>query len=413
MKIFVWKSTNTPLKKSYSPEIQNDLRTSTKYSTVLQVMSCIGIDIGEKSKAALPSTIAMRLIGVFVAFLFHLSTIDYLFMSYRNLALHWEDYQVVISLLLSNTCSLALWHVMHSRKKSLKILIRRMKSMSDGLYVISTLEKSMLDLAIFFGLFVLPITFSVISAYLMVTHDPYAYQAFYTYGYKITNVTTSFYLYLFLKILSTCLLDPIFVSCVTFVYCVLCRRSCRLLSEYRKKLVQLLKSPNEPSNESLSKLTHDYSKICRILEKLQCSFSLPTFLMTIIDSMSSFTLLASALLYTPGEYTGPVIAENVYIFVTSSWLLVATIACAARIPIEMNKIRNCFQMMQEKALIAQQSLDGLNVRLLQSLKDRPVIVLSGCEIIYFTRVTILSALGTLFTYGLLIIQLKGDSKTSK
>lgn len=410
MIIFISNSSSMPSMKLYSEGNHRDMRSSNNYSTILNIMSYTGIDLfGQPGTRS--STTATRVIGIFVAVLLHLSSVDYLIMSYINLGHHWEEYQVVLSLMLSNTISLALWHILHYRRKSLKILIERMRSISDGVYVISSFEKSVVDLAVVFSLFILPITYSIVSTYLMIANDPYAYHAFYTYGLEERNVTTSVYGYFFAKVLSTSLLDPIFVSCVTFVYCLLCHRSWRLLSEYRKRLVKLLKSRNEPSTESLHRMVSDYGRICHVLGKLQCIFSLPTFLMTIVDSMSSFTILASALLYSPEEYTGPVIAENVFIFVTSAWLLMATISCAARIPIEMVKVRNCFQRLQEKVLVLNNHrADKSNVRLLQYLKERPLIVLSGCEIIYFTRVTILSALGTLFTYGLLIIQLKGESK---
>ncbi|GFU05883.1 uncharacterized protein NPIL_273781 [Nephila pilipes] len=384
-----------------------DLRSSSSYGMILRVLSCTGINLFEE-QAKKSRDFAFRIFGMCFTLFLHLSSIDYWIMSYFNLKSNWHEYQVVLSLVFSNNASLLLWHVLYRKRRYLRILLEKMEAICDSHLVVSLFEKTLINCIILFGIFIVPLTYSSISVYLMNQNDTSDYYSFFTYGRKVSNFTTCLNAYLFTKSLMTSLLEPIFTSCVTFIYCLLCYRSCRLLVEFRKRIVNLLSSGSKPSREVLKQLIVDYGRLCRVLERLQCVFSLPSFLLTIVDVMSSFTILASSLLYTPEEITGPMIAENAFTLMTSAMLIIALIAFAAQIPVTMSTIRMCLQKIQEKRVVTecQGTLEDSRFRLLQILKERPLVILSGCDIIYFTRITIVTVLGTLLTYGLLIIQLK-------
>ncbi|GFV97315.1 uncharacterized protein TNCV_2038251 [Trichonephila clavipes] len=383
-----------------------DLRSSSSYGMILRVLSSTGINLFEEREKKFRE-LAFRIFGICFAVLLHVSSIDYWIMSYFNLKSNWHEYQVVLSLVFSNSTSLLLWHVLYCRRRYLRILLEKMEAVCDSHLVVTLFEKTLINFIILLGIFIVPLTYSAISVYLMNQDHTSNYYTFFTYGHK-DNFTTFMNAYLFTKSLITNLLDPIFTSCVTFIYCLLCYRSCRLLVQFRKRIVNLLSSGSKPTRDVLKQLIIDYGRLCRVLERLQCVFSLPSFLLTIVDVMSSFTILASALLYSSEEITGPMIAENAFTLMTSAVLLITLIAFAAQIPVTMSTIRMCLQKIQEKRVVSesQGTLEDSRFRLLQILKERPLVILSGCEIIYFTRITIVTVLGTLLTYGLLVIQLK-------
>ncbi|GFT54264.1 uncharacterized protein NPIL_631911 [Nephila pilipes] len=73
------------------------------------------------------------------------------------------------------------------------------------------------------------------------------------------------------------------------------------------------------------------------------------------------------------------------------------------VPIEMD---NFNQVMRKKfELRAASGIISDNSAVERAVCDEKVIVLSGCSLIYFTKESVLSVLGTILTYGLLIIGL--------
>ncbi|GBL93917.1 hypothetical protein AVEN_76656-1 [Araneus ventricosus] len=385
---------------------RKDKRLTFSYGMILNVLSCTGIILFEEREKKF-RTFTCRIFGILFAILLHVSSVDYWIMSYINLKHNWHEYQVVLSLVLSNNVSLLLWHTLYRKRRQLRMLLLKMDAVCYNHFIISPLEKTVINCIIVLGIFVVPVTYSAASVYLMNLSDPTNYYVFFTYGHK-TDFTLYLSTYLFVKSIMSSLLDPIFTSCVTFIYCLLCHRSCRLLVRYRKKMVDLLGSETKPSKMMVRQLVVDYGRLCRILERLQCVFSVPSFLLIMVDVMSSFTILASALLYSTAELTGPMIAENAFVLISSASLLIALIAFAAQVPVTMSSTKMALQKLQEKRVACEGlgTSEDSRFRLLQILKERPLVVLSGCEIIYFTRITIVTILGTLFTYGLLIIQLK-------
>ncbi|GIY85912.1 uncharacterized protein CDAR_311031 [Caerostris darwini] len=360
-----------------------DLKLSSSYGMILKVLSCTGINIFEDREKKL-RTLACRILGFCFAILLHFSAVDYWIMSCLNLQNNWHEYQVVLSLVFSNSIALLIWHALYQKKKRLRILLLKMDTVCNNHLVFSPYEKFFINFVILLAVFGVPIAYSVISVYLMNQADPTHYYTFFTYGHQVDNFTISLNAYLFTKTLMSSLLDPIFTSCVTFIYCLLCHRSCRLLREYRKKMMVLLVQESRSYRGGLKQLVVDYGRLCRVLERLQSVFSLPSFLLILVDVMSSFTILASALLYSTDELTGPVISENAYVLMTSAFLLITLIASAAQVTVTMTTIKMALQKIQEKRAISEDQgmQENFRFRLLQILKERPLVVLSGYQIKY-------------------------------
>ncbi|KFM62522.1 hypothetical protein X975_12151, partial [Stegodyphus mimosarum] len=315
--------------------------------------------------------------------LLNITYVDYCVMSYFNLQDHWDEYQVVLSFLVSNTMSLLLWYILYMRRKTMTKLLEDMSVTCDGFLVIQRKETRMINSAVFFCVICVPLAYSTTSIYLINYHDKSNdYYAFYTYGWKVQNLTLSINVYLFFKNLTTTLLDPVFISIITFVYCMMCCRCCELLGDCSRRTLKLLRSECLPSRRSLLNVMKEYSRIIQLLERFQSAFSLPSFLLTMVGSTSSFTILASALHYTPEEVTAPVIAENTFVFLTSAFSLIGVIACAAQVPIAMNTVKTYLQKLYEKILWCDDDIkfNESLILLLNQLKERPSVILSGCEV---------------------------------
>ncbi|GFU03919.1 uncharacterized protein NPIL_398311 [Nephila pilipes] len=81
--------------------------------------------------------------------------------------------------------------------------------------------------------------------------------------------------------------------------------------------------------------------------------------------------------------------------------LSAIFATAGQVSIEMEKFSNEFLKQFEYKFFREPSQD--NARVLEWLLKTPDLVLSGCKIISYRRSSILTAVGTILTYGLLIV----------
>lgn len=402
MKIFQYsrsdKIANVSIYKKHKPQ---NHEIYAKYGIILNVCFWAGINISEKAKTR---NLVRHVLSFLFPVLMHLAYIDYLIMSYKNLKRMWHEYQVVISYVTSNTLSLCLWHILYSRRKKLKTFLVKLASVSDVILVNKPRKKKLTNFAIFSVIVFLPIFYSCLTVFLINHNDKDHYHRFFTYGKTVENFTFTVNAYLFVKTLFSEMLDPVFTSIVTILYCTLCHRCHLLISACKRKLQALNRTRSNP--RLLLELTRDYAKTIEMLELLQNVFSLPTFLLVVVDSTSSFTTLASVLLYSSEERTALITAENVFVFANSALLLAATIGFAGQIPITMNEISSRSQRLYDTALWESNNgaRDRIEVLLLDVIQRKKVFVLSGCDIIVFTRGAILTALGTLFTYGLLIIQ---------
>lgn len=392
---------------SYRKYRRKDSKKISDYGIVIKMFLCLGINLYTNSSRK-KGIYLQNVIGFAFAILLHLAYVDFWLMSCANLKHKWHEYQVVISYIASYTFSLLLWYVLYMRKKSLTMLLHKLDSISNAVYSIRRIEIVLINFVTLSCVIFLPVLYSGISLYLMNREDPRHYYAFYTYGYEVKNFTIVINTYLFLKVFTSVMLDPIFTTTVTILYCILCFRCYKLLLKCYHKMKRILHHDSTFLNEHLLQAIKDYTKVIKILDQLQNVFSFPAFLLVLIDSTSSFTTLASTLLYSLEERTSLVTAENIFVFVYSALLMTATIGFAAQIPIIIHRIRDCMIHLSEKILWhTHNSLTECSrIVHIRTIQQRPVFILSGCDIIYFTRGAILTALGTLFTYGFLVIQLK-------
>lgn len=198
-----------------------------------------------------------------------------------------------------------------------------------------------------------------------------------------------------------------FFGLVCIFYCCVCWKIRQFLLEYGKHFKNILKVNLHSNN--LENIFSKYKGILDLVESVDDTFSHIVFLTTIINSVSVFSLMAICFqISSDGSPMPPfIILEISFILITSATYLTLTITAAAQIPIEITKnitaLVKIYQKMKQNSFYCKLNH---NQKLLKMIKKRPVIILSGCHIIYFSRTLILTIIGTLVTYGLLIINFK-------
>ncbi|GIX77751.1 hypothetical protein CEXT_413331 [Caerostris extrusa] len=86
-------------------------------------------------------------------------------------------------------------------------------------------------------------------------------------------------------------------------------------------------------------------------------------------------------------------------------ILTSLTFCCSKIPELMIKIKIAVAVLIDKHE-ANDLIGSKEVRLLKRMEKKEIIYMSACDMIYFKKGFLLSACGTLFTYGLLIVNMK-------
>ncbi|GFW74959.1 hypothetical protein TNCV_2678271 [Trichonephila clavipes] len=166
--------------------------------------------------------------------------------------------------------------------------------------------------------------------------------------------------------------------------------------------------PPEEFLKKQSSLSERYGKIIAFSQDTQQTFSVTSFLQCLGFIASSFTTL-SFLLLQEGVIPS-VLFENIFSLVTTSLSMISIFYIGGRIPVKMAEVRNAFYA---KCAMISPGQFSPNVRMeffaLSKLVDLPEMVLSGCDILYYTKQNIFSALGSFITYSLLLLQFNNQN----
>lgn len=312
-------------------------------------------------------------------------------------------YKIFIPFTFNSAVILVLWYSLNAKKVKIAYLLNKIQHLSR-------LEKSNNANKICFHLFakiliivlcVLPLLYSFGEMYTMMYFPT---VTFYMWMFDKNSIKTK--AALFFRALFSSEFRGTFFGLVCIFYCCVCWKLRQFLLEHRKHFKNILKIN---LRYDLQNIFSNYIVILDLVESVDDAFSHIVFMTTIVNSVSVFSLMAICFqIINNGSPVPPFISLEVsFILITSTTYLILTISTAAQIPIEIAKnttaLAKIYQKMKENSLFCKVNH---NQKLLKMIKKRPVIVLSGCHIIYFSRNLILTISGTLITYGLLIINFK-------
>lgn len=156
-----------------------------------------------------------------------------------------------------------------------------------------------------------------------------------------------------------------------------------------------------------SDLIKDYADLRIITDRVQDVFSLPSFFTIMACFMHAFILL-SEIIADPAENirSNYIIICIICIQLPSGCFALLIPACAAQVSREAKRNTISFHRLHEQmSFHPQRTASKENFSVIGIMKQTPSVKLSAWDMINFSGSTIPAVLGTLLTYGLLILNL--------
>ncbi|GFR30870.1 uncharacterized protein TNCT_498441 [Trichonephila clavata] len=220
---------------------------------------------------------------------------------------------------------------------------------------------------------------------------------FLCYGTVIENKALK-YLIAYYKCFTYYTLHPSLTNVVVLMYCISSLICSKCLQKFSSDIQKC--PPMEFSTKVQTVFLKKRYFIITVLEEVQAVFSKASIVICIGNFMSVFSNLGEVLLYS--HKTGVLTAVEVLFISTSTLVsLLSIFYCAGRIPLEMNTFSRVIQKQFEKRTLLGVIEENTSVERL--LLQEKTFMLSGCEMIHFTRSGIFTILGAILTYGLLVL----------
>lgn len=204
---------------------------------------------------------------------------------------------------------------------------------------------------------------------------------------------------IFLKSCITFFLFPTMTNLVVILYCSICLTCCKQIKSLTSEIENCSQNDFNTSKQSILLLNE--ARINDFVHNAQKVFSLPSFLIFMAQFCSSSSMLGWYILDQQETSRIHMVVEMVFFISNAFGCLVACLWVAGRFPIEMDEFKETFRkkvQMNQLMGIADQS--GLE----RGLFEKRDFVFSGCNIIYFRRSSILTVVGTMLTYTLLLLK---------
>lgn len=310
-----------------------------------------------------------------------------------------NDAKLFLSNILNLTTILILWYMLLFKKKKIK---KYLVSANCIVFNPSKKKKSCLHITNMASilLFIIPFIYALAAVYFN-SED----QLLDFYFWRFKEVSNLNYIIAFCTECGLSMMTHSFVGIVSTLYVSCCYKVVKSLSSHRE---QLNKSLNEGESRILSTtFLQLYLKLLDAIESLEDAFTSSAFILTVSNGFSLFTLMAISFMSKSIDLSDYVILQMFMLSVTSGIYLVVTIVAASQIPLEIERNVKYFTKLNEKSVLESPlfSFDDHQLVLIKGAVERRVIVLSGCHLIYFTRHMLISMIGALITYGLLVMQM--------
>ncbi|GIY58120.1 uncharacterized protein CDAR_431821 [Caerostris darwini] len=198
---------------------------------------------------------------------------------------------------------------------------------------------------------------------------------------------------------------PTFTNMVALLYCVLCQRCYSFIGSLTQEVQNMSPMGFGPSKQ-ISILRRKAMVDC-VLNNIQNIFSVPIFFMLIANLLSCGIVIIWTLQYNFEEYRLYMAVRSVFFAINSFGSMAAVLWVAGQVPIQLQKLKESFYEKAHLRLISVCDLDEPQFK--RELLEKPDFVLTGCDIISLRRSTVLGVFGTLLTYTVLLVSIKGDS----
>ncbi|GFW71410.1 uncharacterized protein TNCV_538281 [Trichonephila clavipes] len=331
-----------------------------------------------------------KVISVLFGISVHIAFID------LCIALHEESYdltwlKVGIAYIASYMFPVMLWYVALFKRKRIKDMLQNVNEENPP-----SSEKFINCLVILSCC--LPVVLSIQLAIKISTTEE---SAFYTYTYDVSNEWVTFTI-VSVKAFIYYMVYPTYINIVALFYVSVCLRCKSRVQYLNREITACL--PEDFTLRFQRNILKKRVKILKLLLKIKDTFSLSVFFILIAHTTMCSSIVGWFLVqqWDKSEYYWKL--EAPYFSLSSIFCVISVLWVAGDIPVELNAFKETFYQKTHQRLLFFNIRDELFLK--RDLFNEPEFVFSGCEMISFRRSTILTIIGTLITYTLLVMDNK-------
>ncbi|CAL1286001.1 unnamed protein product [Larinioides sclopetarius] len=295
--------------------------------------------------------------------------------------------KITLPYLTSHVFIIAAWGTLRRKKRQLTTLLVEAQNLQVYAH----------DKILNFIVIMISITVSIFSILLTLLLNESNEKRFF-YGFEVENYWAKIVI-MMLKNGLYCVIYPCIAHAITLLYCVLCLRCLSKINFLCEKITQC-----SPANFGISKqlsILKNRIQIRDILFEVEAVFAVPVFCAIVGNILMCASVIGW---YLVKEWNDTNIAwkMNIAFYAINAFSnVMATAWVASELAISMKKFKETLIQKTEKRLLY---CDAKGEQYLKTdLLAEPDFVLTGCNIIYFNRSTILALVGTLLTYTILLV----------
>ncbi|GFS67513.1 uncharacterized protein NPIL_184381 [Nephila pilipes] len=281
-------------------------------------------------------------------------------------------------------CALV-WCEMRCKRKLITSLVQNVQMVNSSFY------EKVINFAVLINYFMSLLVPTILISTVI---NP-KFLTFFTYGYELKNSWILCVIGI-LKGLLYCMLYPCVTNIVAIFYISLCWNCSVDLNNLVKDIAKY--TPEEFEQSKQLDILKKKAKICRHLQSIQTVFSVPMFLIIVANFLMCSCLIGGVLINIK-------FAEDDMIFIVyfanAILCLITSLWVAGSVPVEMSRFKETFHQTTHERLLYYHETEELHLKM--DLITEPDFVLTGCNILPFRRSTILTVIGTLLTYTVLIV----------
>ncbi|GFS93602.1 uncharacterized protein NPIL_702241 [Nephila pilipes] len=306
-----------------------------------------------------------------------------------------DFYEIVtvltIPILASLVCNLTSWGILRHKRHKLTRLVMKLK------HVPASINTKRSNFVAFVFILCFPLAYSALYTYdcAMEITGPIE-----IYGMEIENpvlqmgfISVSKYLQFFIDLTLPC--------SIAYLYCTLCLYCSSGIEILTQQIARNTPETFGP-REQISILRRK-AQIDDVLDDLQKVFSLPAFLAILSSLMTCGDLLVFKLIFNRNNLLTIHLIEVVFYGVAGVPCLTVTLWLAGGLLVELNNLKEAFYKMAHARFLFFHASNEPNCK--GEMLEKPEFVLMGCNILPYRRSSILTLVGILLTYTVLITQM--------
>lgn len=328
-----------------------------------------------------------------------LTVVDVIIMASVHVSYDPSKPQAIISYALLTTHSVVVWYALRRTGDSFNDIVQAMIDFKRP-YVRLSKKNVVLKIILFLN-FMNDFFLSALGISNQSQIERYCKRFTYHVMEKCEN-TYSNIVYFFLKHIFLIIVSSSFCNAIAIAYCYLCYRCYVLLSSYRKHVQRLASMDTKYLLKT--ELGNDYRKLRKIVNDIQLGFSLPSLIVLIISFLQAFGFLA-LLVLQPSKLSSVFLVFETICVRVSTGIFALLIPCfSVQIFLETRRNKDTFnEVYADIVFHSSDHTSPENLHVLYVLKEMEPIKFSASGMVEFTGGTMLAILGTLLTYGLLIL----------